>query len=167
MPLRQIGVGLLVVVLGIRVAGFDLLIDPIGWLLVIGASQRIGGDPGTRARVTTAAVVAFLVSLPLAVPPLARRVADADPSVAWALSLPQIAVVLLLAMHLSSTAREGHDPDAAAWWRWARTGAIVVALAPVVVYPSGSLELIGVTLFLGLLTMLFTVGLLLRHAGRP
>lgn len=166
MPLRQIGIGLLVVVFAVRVAGFDVLCDPVGWLLVIGATQRIGGDDRTRSRVTTAAVTAFVIAVPLAVPSLAARVRDADPSVAWALSLPQIAVVLLLALHLGASAQAAGDVDAAAWWRWARTGAIVVALAPVIVYPTGSEELIGLTLLLSLLTMLFTVGLLLRHAPR-
>lgn len=167
MPLRQIALGLLLVALGVQINGFDLLMNPLGWVLVIGASQRITGEETTRASVTTAAVVAFLVSVPLAVPRVTGSVANADPSIAWVLSLPQLAVVLLLARHLTATARAGGDVDAAAWWRWASTGAIVVALAPVIAYPTGSEELIGLTLLLGLAVIVFTLVLLLRHAGRP
>lgn len=166
MPFRQVALGLLIAALAVRVDGVDVIVDPLGWLLVIGGSQRLGGDPRTRSRVTTAAVVAFAVSVPLAFPAVLDTLADADPSLAWAVSLPQIVVLLLLALHLIATAQEAGDVDAAAWWRWVRTGTIVIALAPAVLFPARSPELIGLGVFLALVTFVLAVVLLWIQAPR-
>lgn len=167
MPLRQIAVGLLLVAAAVRVAGVDVLPDPLGWLLVLGAAQRLGGDADTRGRVVAAAGVALLVSLPLVVPALARAVADADPSIAWVVSLPQVAFLLLLARHLTASAAATGAEDAAAWWRWVRTGAILMAVLPPLAFPTGSPAAIGGTLLVGLVVLVLTIVLLWAHGTRP
>ena len=101
------------------------------------------------------------VSLPLVVPALTRGVADADPSVAWAVSLPQVAFVALLAHHLDRTARAAGDRAAADWWRWGVTGGVVMILGPVVVYPLGSLGLIAAVAVVSLAVEIFVLVLLL------
>lgn len=171
MPLRQIAVGLLLVAVVAGPAPVTGALHIVGWLLVIGAVQRLPRENGPGADgpggLTGAAVVSLVVALPLAVPALAGRVADADPSIAWVLSLPQVLFLWLLARHLVALALGAGDADAASWWRWVRTGAVATAVLPALAFPTDNAAAIGATLLVGLLTVLLAVGLLVWHGSRP
>jgi hypothetical protein len=129
--------GLVIVVLTARVRGFDLLPDPVGWLLVIAGVRRLPAALPRRGVVVGLAVLAGVVSVPLWVPGIADRLYDTDPSLAWAATLPQLGFAVFLAAGLAVLADRGGDSRAARWLRVTRTAFVVVALLPVLVFGGG------------------------------
>lgn len=60
---RRLVLGLLVVVVDLRLQGFDVLVDAVGWIVVVGAvGQLSGAVPGLR-RARVVAVLAGVLSL--------------------------------------------------------------------------------------------------------
>lgn len=164
-PLLILAVGVLLVWLRLTVGGVDLAADPLGWLLVLAGLQRLPGRGRDLAR--GFALVALLVSLPLAVPEVAQRLADADPSLGWAVSLPGLGAFGCLAHHLGILALGGADAAAFGWFAAVRTGAIVLAILPVLAFTTGS-DLVLVATALAQVGVLLTlVTLLLVLAERP
>jgi hypothetical protein len=149
-PLQKIAMGLVVIFIpaDFRIAGhvYDALPDPLGWILVISGLT-------TLRRVIDVDVaywfawVALLVSIPLWIPQLADQLpsipgrlttpaelseATKAASIAWALSLPQSVMSLLLARRIGETAvvQEPRDVFVAG-----RFGVVTWSLAAIIVLP--------------------------------
>src|SRR5689334_20896418 len=105
------------VIVGLRAGHWDLLPDPLGWLLVLHGLRRLPARIPFRASQLTTAVLALLASVPLWVPTLADRLDDADPSLRWAVNLPQLGFVVVLCLGLGDLARTADDLRAFRTWR--------------------------------------------------
>src|SRR4051812_39317514 len=157
--------GLVLVVLAVKVFGFDVVPDPVGWVLVILGVERLRELPHAGTVVLLAGI-ALLVSALLWVPGVTDALSDADDSLVWAASLPQVAAVALLCASLASLAEATGDRGARAWLRTGRTCAVVTGVLPVLVY-SGATGGEAPMLLAGVATMVLVVVLLFRYAARP
>ena len=157
--------GLLIVVLTASVHGYDVLADPLGWLLVLAGLSRL---PSLSAgAVTTLAGLSFLVSVVVWWPAARDALNVTDPSLAWAASLPELATAIALAHGLAREARTVGDRSATAWLRTARTLLVVVVLLPPVVIGGGLDQLRGTAALVGSASLVLLVVLLFGYAGRP
>jgi hypothetical protein len=148
--------GLVLVILTVAVHGYDVLADPLGWLLVAFGVRALGGR--TTSPLLTTAVVAGAISCALWFP--AFR-AVLHPSAEWALSLPELLFAFLLCNELMH--RAGADGRIYRTIRWAF---VVVAVIPVLVY-GGKVHGLGSTaLFLGVMSVIVLDVLLFMHANR-
>lgn len=164
-PLQAVAMGLVIVALAARVNGFDLLADPLGWLLVLYGVRRLPPLPwgGTVPFLCGVALVASVV---LWFPRVTDALADTDASLEWAASLPQIAAVTATCAALARLAEHAADRRARAWLRTATTLAVLTAVVPVVVLAAEP-GAAGLMLALGLLTIVLVIVLLFRYAARP
>jgi hypothetical protein len=164
-PLQAVAMGLVVVLLTAPVHGYDLLADPVGWVLVLMGLSTL--PVPQRGTVQSLATLAFLVSVVVWVPAARDRLNVTDASLAWAASIPELLTVILLAHHLAQAARDAGDPEARRWLQTSRSLMVVVALVPPVVL-GGSLDsLKGAAALVGSLSLLLLVVLLFRYADRP
>lgn len=166
-PLQSVAMGLVVVVLSAPFHGYDALPDPLGWMLVLLGVSALPTGLLHRGNLLALAVLAGLVGAVLWIPPVHSGLEDADPSLAWAASLPQIAFTVLLCHALAKLAAEADDPRATRWLAFTRTAAIAVGLLPVLVFGAGvdSLELTSY-LAAGVVAVLL-IWLLFTYSGRP
>ena len=154
--LRFVAMGLLIVLLDAAYHGWDLLADPVGWALVVGGVLPLAERLGGRAVLT--AVLAFVTSL-VVYPPAVTE--GADPAVAWALSLPHLAFVVVLCLALARLL-----PDLERRFRYAAVAMVVVGLLPVVVLATDASSLaLGAVAFLAVVTQLYVVSLLFKAAS--
>ncbi|NYG56644.1 hypothetical protein [Nocardioides perillae] len=63
-PLRTMAFGLLVVLVDLRFDGFDVLPDPVGWVVAVVVVSRLAGLHRAFTVATAASVVCLLVSVP-------------------------------------------------------------------------------------------------------
>ena len=116
-PLGGVVAGLLLVVLDLRISGFDLLLDPLGWLLAVGSLGRLVPLEGTFARARWAAVLAGVLS----VADVARPVVDGKDArpeglhglLTDAYGLAVGLMLVLLALALRNRAEAEHEPASA------------------------------------------------------
>lgn len=163
--LQAIGMGLIVVL--VRAGSPDLLPDPLGWLLILHGVRRLPTDLPYRTGVIALGALALALSLPLWVPAVADRVLAADPSLQWAVNLPQLLFVILLATALGLRAAEHNDPAARGWWFLVATLTGFAAAAPVLVFGGGLAVLETPALVIAGAVLLTAVVLCFVHAGRP
>jgi hypothetical protein len=157
--------GLVVVLLAAPVHGYDVLADPLGWVLaLVGLTELPLPQRPTLQRLATLALV---VSVPVWVPAVRDRLNLTDASLAWAASIPELLTVIVLAHCLARAAGEAGDPRARRWLQTARTLMLVVALLPPVVLGGALDSLVGAATLVGSLSLLLVVVLLFRYAGRP
>lgn len=166
-PLQSVAMGLVVIVLSAPFHGYDALPDPLGWVLVALGVGALPVDLTHRGNLLGLAALAGLVSAVLWVPSVHSGLEDADPSLAWSASLPQIAFTVLLCHALAALATGAGDTLATRWLTFTRTAAIAVGLLPVLVFGAGvdSLELTSY-LAAGVVAVLL-IWLLFTYAGRP
>ncbi|GAB6984494.1 hypothetical protein [Nocardioides pyridinolyticus] len=161
-PLPWIAMGLVIVALSAQARGVDLLADPVGWLLVLLGVHRFGRLPSA---VTWLALVALVVSGFLWWPGAADALADRDPALVWAASVPELATMAALCAGLARVAGPAGDRRARAWLGTAAVLAVVTALAPL---PVLAVERdIESVLLLGLVTVVAVIVLLFRYSSRP
>lgn len=131
--LQAIAMGLLMVILDVRVAGWDLIADPLGWgLVVLGLTRMRGAIP--RGTLLALAVLAGLVSFVS----LDEAVLEAlDPSMAWLISLLELAFDITLATVVAEVLA-GHRPDLARRLRTLRWFFVVAAVMPVLIFGGGA-----------------------------
>ena len=167
-PLQSIALGLVVVALRAElVTGYDVLADPVGWLLVILGVRGLPAEVPRRGAVTTLAWLAAAVSVPLWLPGFSDAAYAIHPSLGWALNLPQLGVAALLCHSLAAVAMAAEDRRAGSWLRMAMAGFVLAALLPVIVFGAGvgSLE---VTAYLGATMVLIAlICLLFAYSARP
>jgi hypothetical protein len=164
-PLQAVAMGLVIVLLGATVSGYDLLADPVGWLLVLVglATLPVPGRGGLQALASLSLVVSAVVWFPAA----RGALNVTDLALAWAAGLPELATLVLLAHRLSRVARFAGDQAARTWLQTARTLLIVVALLPAVVLGGGFDSLDTALGVVGSLVLLLLIVLLFRYSGRP
>ena len=104
-PLQSIAMGMVVIALIAPVGGgFDLLANPLGWVLVLLGVRALPADLPWRSALLGVAALAGLVSLPLWVPDVVEALDDADEALAWAVNLPQFGCYALLSFVLAGAA---------------------------------------------------------------
>ena len=167
-PLQSIAMGLVIVGLRANLIGeYDALPDPLGWVLVILGVHGLPAELPRRDTVVTLAWLAGLVSVPLWFPGVSDAAFATHPSLAWALTLPQLGFAAVLCHSLAASAAEAEDHKSASWLRLAMTGFVVAAVLPVIVFGAGagSLELtadVGAAVIL-----LALIWLLFSYSTRP
>lgn len=134
-PLLAIALGLVVVGLYAKAGSVDLLVDPVGWLLVLVGVRVLADrvDLGFRPWLWLLGGSALVASGVLTVPAARAWLEDADPALGWAVDLPALAFCGLLCHALAGLATAAGRTGAAAWAEWTAIGFAVTALAPVVV----------------------------------
>ena len=169
-PLQSMAMGLVVIAIFARVNGdYDLLPDPVGWLLVL---HGLSGLPGTvphlphRPALRSLGLVALLTSVVLWVPDLARGLESTDESLLWAATLPQIGFVAVLCTALARVSAAADDRSAASWLRTACTLTVAAGVLPIFVYVADPALLVPM-LLVALLGLVLTIVLLFRYASRP
>ncbi|GAB2980244.1 hypothetical protein [Nocardioides montaniterrae] len=167
-PLQWIGFGLLIV--GAKATlhgGYDLLVDPVGWLLVLVGVRRFASVTTPRqARLLVAiAVVALLCSGPLWWPDTRHALEDADPAVLWSVSLAELAFQLLLCHVLARRAWAAHDEGPSMGLRLCEVGLAGGIIAPIVYYTAEQGWLNGVAA-LGQIVQLAVIVLCFVFSGR-
>ena len=116
-PLQKIAMGLVIVVGSALVpahpspgwARYDVLADPVGWVLVLLGTFALVRTEDAFASSRWTAAVAGVVSVPMWLPQV-RHLLDASGQ--WAASLPQIAFCLLLAHQVGTSAAQQSPRDA-------------------------------------------------------
>jgi hypothetical protein len=131
-PLQKVAMGLIIVALRVSAGGYDLIADPLGWLLVISGALQLRAQLPAGGTVVGLAALSAVLSLAL-YPPQVTSALHTDTSVSWLASVPEIAFVIALTGSLAKVAEKAADPTAGRFGtlRW-----VFVALlfAPVVVY---------------------------------
>lgn len=136
-PLQAVGCGLLLILLDVVIAGFDLLPDPFGWALVLVGVVALRPRLSTGTPVLAAAATAAVVSVPLWIPGVAETVSQADPALGWALSLPHVVFTVLFFHALQQLAKAAGNHDAAGWLQICWVGAVIVGVLPALLLPLG------------------------------
>lgn len=162
--LQAIGMGLLIVLL--RAGTPDLLPDPLGWLLILYGVRRLPPDLPHHRGVLVSGALAGAVSVPLWVPAAADRVLAADASLQWAVNLPQVLFVTLLATALGTRAGDCGDAAARGWWFLVATLAAVAGIAPVLVFGGGLATLETPAVVMAGAVLLTAIGFCFGHASR-
>lgn len=157
--------GLVIVALSVRVSGYDLLADPLGWLLVYSGVTRLPRSVPWSGTLVLLATLAGLTSVALWFPGLVTALTDTDESLLWAADLPQITFVATLCGALARAATEAGDRRAGSWLRTACTLAIVTGLAPVVVYTTTPTSVVPM-LLVALLAVVLTIVLAFAYSSR-
>lgn len=165
-PLQAMAMGYVFIALYAKFNGYDAYADPVGWALVLYGVHLLPHDFERRGTVLVAALVAGAVSVPLWFPAVAEWFDEADPSLAWAVGLPQLAFAGLLCHVLARGARDAGEHRAAAWLRTLLTLFVVVALVPVLVF-GGGLESLGPSAAAAVqLAQLALIWMLFLYSGR-
>ena len=167
-PLQSIAMGLVIVALQAPVAGgYDALPDPVGWLLVILGTHRLPADVPRHDTLSTLAWVAGAVSVALWFPAVPEAAYDTNPSLGWALNLPQLGYAGLLCHSLATSAVAAEDGRAAAWLRTAMVGFVAAAVLPVLVFGGGVGSLQNMMEFVAAMVLLTVILLLFAYSARP
>ena len=158
--------GLVIVAVSAKLHGYDVLADPLGWLLVLRGMVQLRGTVPWWDTTTFLAGLALLVSVPLWFPGVVDALADTDDSLTWAANLPQIAFVAVLCAALARTAADAGDQKSSSWLKTCSTLTIAAGVLPIVVYTVEP-DLLVPLLVLATLTLLLVIVLLFRYATRP
>lgn len=164
-PLQPIGLGLVLVL--IHAGPYDLLPDPIGWLMILAGVSTLPPAVERRSLLLGMAGLAGAISVPLWWPAWAESLNNGDPSLWWAINLPQLGFVLLLGLALMQAARQDGDDGGGRWWQLVATLATLTALLPVVVFGGGVEALRVPTYVLAGGTLVTVIALCFAHSGRP
>jgi hypothetical protein len=157
--------GLVVVLLTAAVNGYDVLPDPLGWLLVLTGLSRLP-LPQHRA-LRTLATLSLVVSVVVWVPAARDALNVTDDALAWAASIPEILTLVLLSHALAGAAGSAGDDRARSWLLTARLLMVVVLLLPPVVLGGGADSLIVATAVVSNLSLLLLIVVLFGYSGRP
>jgi len=166
LPLQSVAMGLVVVALSAHFGGYDALADPVGWVLVLLGLRRTP----TLARHRELSVLVWLalvVSCVVWWPATSTWLDDQHASLRWALTLPQLAVQVLLAHGLAARARSAGDGEAARWLRQVLVAVVVVGVLPVLAFATGSDALELGTYVVAALVAIWMIWLLFVCAPRP
>lgn len=141
-PLQKIAMGLVIVALD-TLGTYDLLPDFIGWLLVLWGLASL--PLPERGRLTAVAAIAGAVSLALWFPQVKDQLADAELSLKWATSLPDLAFIFLTCRALERAARSATPRDVKFVSRFGITAwaTVVIAVLPPIAYAADSDTVLG------------------------
>lgn len=164
-PLLTTAAGLGLVLLDVFVGGWDLVPDPVGWVLAVLATRQL--PVPTRGTLTGIALVALVAACLLWVPSVAEAVDRLHVSVGWAAGLPQVAYLTLLCHALSRRARSTGDTPAGSWLLWLAGGNALLGLVPALVWGPGLLAAAAAVLLAALVIALTTILMLAAYSSRP
>lgn len=157
--------GYVIIALFARQGGYDLLADPVGWVLVLLGVRRLP-DPIARDTLLYVGALALAVSVPLWVPAVVEAIAREDASLAWAADLPALAFAGLLFHQLARAAQGAGERTTASVLHGLLTLTVVVAVLPVLVFGAGADGLADLAGGSGQLLNLATVVVLFTYSGR-
>lgn len=166
-PLHPVALGLVIIALVVDGSGWDLLPDPLGWLLVLLGTRALPPTVRRRGALLTSAALALVVAAVVWPPAVAERIAATDDALSWALSLPQLAYLLLLADAARHAAGQAGDRGRAAWFAVAEFLAAAAALLPVLVLGGGLDALAGTAVLTATLALALMVVLTVATARAP
>lgn len=155
--------GLVIVVLVAKLGGYDALADPLGWLLVLWGVRRMAD----RAALGMLALGALLVACVVWFPATQELLEDSDPSLRWAINLPQVLFCVLLCRQLSELAGDADDKRARAWLRTTMLFNVLLAVAPVLVLAASADDLLGSVYAAAGGVVLLLIVLLFTYSNRP
>jgi hypothetical protein len=154
--------GLIIVALRVSAGGYDLIADPLGWLLVISGMLELRERLPGGGTIVGLAALSGVLSLIL-YPPQVSSVLDS--SVSWLASLPEIAFAVALSGSLAKVAEQAGDRNAGRFGtlRW-----VFVALlfAPVVVYGGQVPALVVPVAVIAVAAIVYLVYLLFKVSKR-
>jgi hypothetical protein len=117
-PLQSIAMGLVIVALRAPLIGeYDALPDPLGWVLVILGVRGLPADLPRRDTVVTLGWLAAVVSVPLWFPGVSDAAFAIHPSLAWALTIPQLGFAAVLCHALATSAAASPPRGSGSRWR--------------------------------------------------
>jgi hypothetical protein len=157
--------GLVIVLLTAPVHRYDVLADPFGWLLVLVGFTSL--PVPQRGTLRALGAVSLVVSAVVWVPAVRDGLNVTDLSLAWAVGLPELATVFVLAHALAEAAWGAGDSTARRWLLTARTLVVVTALLPAVVLGGGFDSWDSALGVVSSLSLLLLIVLLFRYAARP
>lgn len=167
LPLQSIAMGLLVVALSAPVGGgYDVLADPLGWVLVLLGVRAL---PEGRGLLAALGGIALVVATALWFPAVREPLVGGDPALTWGVNLPQAAFTAALLWTLRAGARAGGDVRARNWLTTALAAVVVTALAPAVVFGGGqgdTAALAGATYVAAGFAIVLVIVLLFAYAKR-
>ncbi len=155
--------GLVIVVLVAKFGGYDALADPVGWLLVLWGVRRMADRAGLWALALGALMIACVVWFP----GTQELLDDSDPSLRWAVNLPQVLFCVMLCRHLAGLAGDADDKRARAWLRTTMVFNGVLGVAPVLVFAASADDLMGSVYAAAGGVVLLLIVLLFAYASRP
>ena len=129
-PLQKVAMGLVIVFLRAPFGGFDALVDPVGWGLVLAGLLPVRSRLPQGGTAVTLATFAALVSVPLVVPAVNEQL---TPSGQWALSVPQSVFCIVVCGALATLAERAGDREARRFGLL-RVAYVAVLAGPVLVY---------------------------------
>jgi hypothetical protein len=165
-PLQAVAMGYVFIALYARFDGYDAYADPVGWTLVLYGLHRLPADLPQRSGLVPLGWLSWLVSIPLWFPAVVDRLEDADPSLAWAVDLPQFGFGALLCLALARAATADRDLRAASWLRLLLTAIVVVAVLPVLIFGGGIDELTDPAALAVQVVYVVLVWLMFQYSGR-
>ena len=166
-PLQSIAMGLVIIVLSARVQEYDVLADPVGWVLVAVGVAGLPARGGQRTRLLGLAALAGTVSAMLWFPAVTDDLYDTDASLVWTANLPQVVFTALLCHALARAATEDGDVKAGRWLRISRTAVVLVGLLPVLVFGAGWSSFEDTTYVAAGLVAVLVIWLLFAYGSRP
>lgn len=158
--------GLVIVVMVARFHGYDALPDPLGWALVLLGVRALPAPVPHRSALLWLAALAGVVSAVLWFPGVTDALYDTDASLVWAANLPQLLFAALLCHALAATAEEAGDARATRWLRLTRTGMLVVAALPILVFGAGVSSFGSTSVIAAGLMAVVLIWLLFGYSGR-
>ncbi|ABL84154.1 MULTISPECIES: hypothetical protein [unclassified Nocardioides] len=165
-PLQSIAMGLVIIAIAARIGGgYDVLPDPVGWLLVLQGLGQLPASLPHRPALSTLGFLALLMSIVLWFPDLADGLERTDESLLWAANLPQLGFVAVLCRALAQAAVT--EPGRARWLRTAAALTIAAALAPTVVLGAQQAGLLAAMAAGASVVLLLVIVLLFRYSFRP
>lgn len=163
-PLQSIAMGLVIIAVSARINGdYDVLADPVGWLLVLQGLGQLPAALPHRPALSTLGSVALVISVVLWFPSLAAGLEREDVALLWAAALPQLAFVALLCRALATIA----TGPAAGWLATAAALTVAAAAVVTVVLATDGSALAGALALTGSGSLLLVIVLLFRYASRP
>ena len=165
-PLQSVAMGYVFIALYARFNGYDAYADPFGWTLVLIGLYKLPADLPSRGGLLYLGWLSALVSVPLWFPPVIDALEDADPSLAWAVDLPQFGFGFLLCLALSKAAEADDDLRAANWLRMLMMLIAAVAVLPVLVFGGGIDELAEPASLAVQIVYIVLVWLMFQYSGR-
>ena len=128
-PLQKIAMGLVITLVDVLAAGYDIIPDVLGWVLVVLGLLELR-DRITVTTLVPMSVLAGLVSLVGFLPDLLE---DMPESTGWLISLPQIVVSYLLCVEVAGLVAR----PLSSRLRFLRWIFVAAAAGPVLVYGGG------------------------------
>lgn len=138
-PLGLIAYGFLFVAVKVTFGRYDVLADPIGWLLVLFGLRRMARAVDLPATMALAylGILSLLCSGPLWWPSTASALDRGDPSVLWSVGLGELLFTAVLCHGLATLAQGAKDGRAVLWFRSCEAGLLIGAVAPVLYFGAG------------------------------